>query len=234
MHSLRFLYYTVLLQSGLCLQAQEKDPGIRLALQLDSIASSAAPSSHFAKLYTETVLISLQHYQRADAREKEFIQRFEQTFAGYFIRAAASRGRGPGSEAWQVYFGDSTLTPLQYQLLGINAHINADLSETLTGVFTVKELQSNKKTFIRFQEGLRNQFKQFYVENVQATRLTRLLDKLTLGLARSYGSIMMSRWRKRQFRLAIWQSTHPEKEARLKRKTTRCKERIDRLILRHL
>ncbi len=234
MRSLPYLYFIVILHCGQCLNAQEKDPGIRLALQLDSIAASAAPSSHFAKLYTETVLISLQHYQYAGAREKEFIQRFEQTFAGYFFRAAASRGKGPGSEPWQLYFSDRSLSPLQYQLLGINAHINADLSATLATVFTVEELQTHKKTFIRFQKGLKTQFKQFYRENIQATRLTRTLDKLTLGLARTYGSVMMASWRKRQFRLAIWKSTHPEKEAWLKRKTDRRKERIDRLILRHL
>ncbi len=234
MRSLRFLYFLVILCCGLCLNAQEKDPGIRLALQLDSIAVSADPASHFASLYTETVLISLQHYQQADTREKDFIQRFEQTFAGFFFRAAASKGRGPGSEPWQLYFSDSTLSPLQYQLLGINAHINADLSAALTGVFSEEELQAHKKTFIRFQAGLRKQFRHFYDEHVQSTNLTRFLDKLTLGMTRSYGSVMMAGWRKRQFRLALWKFTNPEKEARLKSKTIRRKERIDRLILRHL
>jgi Family of unknown function (DUF5995) len=234
MQALRLLFFLVSFHCGLCLNAQENDPAIRLALQLDSIAASAGPSSHFARLYTETVLISLQHYQHADTREKEFIQRFEQTFAGYFFRAAASRGQGPGSEPWKVYFGDSLLSPLQYQLLGINAHINADLSAALSGVFSAKELEAHKKSFLRFQKGLRKQFRQFYDENVRSASLTRLLDKLTLGLTRSYGSVMMVSWRKRQFRLALWKSTHPQKEARLKTKITRRKERIDRLILRHL
>lgn len=217
MQAPRLLFFLVF-HCGLCLNAQENDPAIRLALQLDSIAASAAPARHFARLYTETALLSLQHYQQADPRKKDFIERFEQSFAGYFFRAVASKGQGAGSEAWQVYFKDSSLSPLQYQLLGINAHINADMSAALAGVFTVEELQTNRKTFIRFQEGLRYQFKQFYRENIQATRLTRFMDKLTLGLARSYGAVMMASWRKRQFRLALWKSTHPEKEARLKRK----------------
>jgi len=234
MRSLPYLYFIVILHCGQCLNAQEKDPGIRLALQLDSIAASAAPSSHFAKLYTETVLISLQHYQYAGAREKEFIQRFEQTFAGYFFRAAASRGKGPGSEPWQLYFSDRSLSPLQYQLLGINAHINADLSVTLTTGFSLEELKMHKKTLLRFQAGLRKQFMLFYEENWRTSLLTRLLHQLTFGLARPYGAVKMYQWRKRQYKLAVLHITHPGKEARLKRKTARHKERIDRLILRYL
>ena len=230
----RLLFLLLFFNSGRSLTAQENDPDLRLAMQLDSMAATADLHRHFAKIYTTTVLQSMQHYQRATENELYFIRRFEHLFAGYFIRAAASRGQEPGTEAWQAYFHDSTLSPLQYQLLGINAHINADLSATLATVFTVEELQTHKKTFIRFQKGLKTQFKQFYRKNIQATRLTRTLDKLTLGLARTYGSVMMASWRKRQFRLAIWKSTHPEKEAWLKRKTDRRKERIDRLILRHL
>lgn len=234
MQAFRLLWFLVIFHYGLCLTAQEKDPGIQLALQLDSMSGSSGIHRHFAKLYTETVLLSMQHYQQAPENELHFLRRFEQSFAGYFFRAAASNGLGPGTEAWQIYFRDSTLSPLQYQLLGINAHINADLSATLTGGFTLEELKAHKKSFLRFQTALRYQFQAFYDENVQANNLTRLLNKLSFGLARPYGSLMMSRWRKRQYRLAIWHTTHPGKAVRLKRKTDRHKERVDQLILRHL
>lgn len=230
----RLLFLLLFFNSGQSLTAQENDPDIRLAMQLDSMAATPDIHRHFAKIYSASVIRSIQHYQEASASEQYFIRRFEYLFAGYFFRAAASRGQGPGSEAWKAYFLDSTLSPLQYQLLGINAHINADLSVALIEGFSTEELKTHKKTLLRFQDGLRKQFSLFYEENRQATPLTRLLHQLSFGLARPYGTLMMYHWRKRQFRLAIWHTTRPEKEARLKRKTARHKERIDRLILRHL
>ncbi len=230
----RLLFLLLFFNSGRSLTAQENDPDLRLAMQLDSMAATADLHRHFAKIYTTTVLQSMQHYQRATENELYFIRRFEHLFAGYFIRAAASRGQEPGTEAWQAYFHDSTLSPLQYQLLGINAHINADLSVTLTTGFSLEELKMHKKTLLRFQAGLRKQFMLFYEENWRTSHLTRLLHQLTFGLARPYGAVKMYQWRKRQYKLAVLHITQPGKEARLKRKTARHKERIDRLILRYL
>ncbi len=214
--------------------AQENDPEIRLARQLDSIAGTNATSRHFAELYTETVLLSMQYYQEAGAGDLAFVRRFEQAFAGFFLRADSSKGLGAGSIAWRTYFNDSTYSPLQYRLLGINAHINADLSEALIRTFTLAEIQSHKKSFLRFQQALRKQYTRFYEAYVATTELTRLLDQITLGLARTWGNRMMARWRKRQYRIALLHFTNPVKAARLVQKTTRRKERTDRLILRHL
>ncbi len=234
MQVLKSAYFFCFLGSGLFLHAQEKDPDMRLAIQLDSVAKTTTVARHFATLYRETVLISMQHYQQAVSREKDFIGKFEQTFADYFFRAAANKGAGQTSGAWHSYFNDPSLSPLQYQLLGINAHINADLSAALVECFTQVELQAHKKSFIRFQQGLKVQFYRFYAENIQSAAITRLLDKVPFGLARAYGYRMMIRWRKRQFKLALWHYNNPEKAAALKKKTDRRKERTDRLILHHL
>ena len=230
----RLLFLLLFFNSGQSLTAQENDPDLRLAMQLDSMSQTAYIHHHFAKIYTTSVLRSMQHYQGATESELYFIRRFEQLFAGYFFRAAASKGQGPGTEAWQAYFHDSTLSPLQYQLLGINAHINADLSVALTEGFSLEELKAHKKTLLRFQAGLRKQFILFYEENWRTSQLTRHLHQLTFGLARPYGAVKMYQWRKRQYKLAVLHITHPGKEARLKRKTARHKERIDRLILQYL
>lgn len=229
-----YYFFFLFLLSGSTLFSQEDEPSIRLARQLDSIANEPAVSRHFARLYTETVLLSLQHYQAWDPVHKDFIRRFEDSFAGYFFRAAMTNGKGDGAAAWNNYFSDSSRTPLQYQLLGINAHINADLSATLITTFTKEELINHRKEFLRFQKALRIQFFRFYEVNIGATRLTRIFGTLPFGLARNWGSAMMSGWRKRQFRIAITHFTNPEKSARLLRKTNRVKERTDRLILRHL
>lgn len=229
-----YSFFFLFLLSGTSLFSQEDEPAIRLARQLDSIAREPAVSSHFARLYTETVLLSLRHYQDRDPVDKDFIRRFEETFAGFFFHAVMTNGRGQESAAWYTYFRDSSRTPLQYQLMGINAHINADLSAALIKTFTKEELILHRKEFLGFQHALRSQFFRFYEANIGATGLTRILGTLPFGLTRSWGSVMMRKWRRRQFRIAMTHFTNPGKSARLLRKTNRAKERTDRLILRHL
>lgn len=233
-HRSQYLFFFLFIFVGNKLFSQEDEPGIRLAKQLDSIASGPSVSRHFARLYTETVLLSLQHYQHQDPSRREFIRRFEERFAAFFFRASLTEGNGDSSAVWKNYYSDSSRTPLQYQLLGINAHINADLSAALISTFSQEELRDNRKEFLRFQQGLRVQFHHFYSENIGATRLTRVLGVLPFDLARRWGSNMMRRWRKRQFRIAWTHFSNPEKSARLLRQTNRARERTDRLILRHL
>lgn len=223
--------WILIISSGL--RAQEYDPGIRLARQLDSLAKTTTVSRHFASLYLETTLIAIKFFNNAPAGEKQFIEKLEQHFAGYFFNAvtAAEKDRSP---VWQTYFRDSTLSPLQYQLLGINAHINGDIWQALTSAFSLSELKQFKKSYNRFQSGLKQQFRHFYQENRNAAPVTKLLDRGTAGLAVQYGTFMLSHWRKRQYRLAILHFTNPEKCRKQLADITRKKERLDQLILRHL
>lgn len=222
------------LLNGPFLSAQDDEPEIRLARQLDSLSKTNRLSRHFAQLYKETVQLSMQHYQAADKSERYFLQRFETAFAALFFRSDSTLGKGAEDGAWATYYRDTALSPLHYQLLGINAHINADLSEALTRSFSLEELRIYRKDFLRFQRGLRHQFQQFYQNNIKATRTTRLISLLPFGLARTWGQTMMGRWRKRQYRIAITFYSDPERSATLKRKSARAKERTDRLILRYL
>jgi hypothetical protein len=219
---------------GPFLPAQDNEPEIRLARKLDSLSTTNRLSRHFARLYTETVLLSLQHYQSAGSRERDYLRRFETAFADLFFRADATLGNGAGAEAWTNYYRDTSLSPLHYQLLGINAHINADLSEALINGFSLEELRIFRKDFLRFQRGLRQQFHWFFEDNISTNRTTRIIGQFPLGLTRNWGSSMMKRWRKRQYRIAVTHYTAPEKSAKLRRKTARAKERTDRLILRYL
>ena len=219
---------------GPYLPAQDDEPEIRLAFKLDSLSNTNRLSRHFARLYTETVLLSLQHYQSAGSREREYLRRFETAFADLFFRADTSQGKDVGGEAWTAYYSDTSRSPLQYQLLGINAHINADLSAALIRSFTLEELHIFQNDFLRFQRGLRQQFHRFYKENIGVNPTTRLFGELPFGLARTWGQNMMGRWRKRQYRIAVTHYSAPEKSAKLLRKTARAKERTDRLILRYL
>ena len=97
----------------------------------------------FARLYrevTEGVDTRLAAGSFADAR---FLERLDVMFAGLFFAALDAHEREPGSapSAWAPLFEQRSqrgVTPLQFALAGMNAHINRDLPVAL--VTTCREL----------------------------------------------------------------------------------------------
>lgn len=228
-----FLVLLLVLLSRSSVVAQAELYHMELLLKLDSLSKDSSVSRYFATLYLETVQLSMQHYVDADSGQQAFVRRFEMAFAAHFFRADQNKGHTPETAAWRNYYSDIPKNALQLKLLGINAHINADLASTLSGSFSPEELKANKKYFLRFQKGLKKQFFLFYEKYKGAALITRILDKLPFHLARSYAVSMMSRWRKRQYRIALLHFQHPEKAARLRVRTSRRKEWTDRQVLRH-
>lgn len=222
----------LLLLARLSVSGQASLYQVELLFKMDSLSKKEAPSRHFASLYLETMQLSMLHFAQSDSGHLDFIHRFEVAFAEHFFRATGSQGRDPEAAAWLTYFNDRSKNALQYQLLGINAHINADLSSALIHTFSLTELKANKKAFLRFQQGLKSQFFRFYELNKKATWFTRFLDNIPFNLARGYGSSMMSRWRKRQYKIALLHFKNPEKSIRLRSKTQAHKDWIDQQILR--
>ncbi|MBN8689000.1 MAG: hypothetical protein J0M10_18460 [Chitinophagales bacterium] len=228
-----FLLLLLVLLSRQPVAAQTDMYQVELLSALDSLSKDSSVSRHFAALYLETVQLSMQHYANADSGQLAFIRRFELAFAAHFFRADQYKGQTTETAAWRNYYNDIPKNALQLQLLGINAHINADLASALSGSFSLEELKANKKYFLRFQKGLKKQFFLFYDKYKGAALITRMLDKLPFHLARSYAVTMMSGWRKRQFRIALLHFQDPEKAARLRGRTSRRKEWTDRQVLRH-
>lgn len=215
--------------------AQEKDIEIELLKKLDSISRSSSVARHFASLYFETTVLSIDFFATADPAVKNFIERLENNFAGFFFRSAdAHLSKTDIPVVWQSYFRDSALSPLQYKLLGINAHINGDIWQALTSEFSVEELKENRMTYLRFQKGLQKQYQRFYNEYVSSNLKTGLVNNTTLGLSRVYGKMMLSRWRKRQLRLAILYHTDKVKFEDALNSLNKKREELNRLILRNL
>lgn len=214
---------------------QEKDIEIILLKKLDSISKSKSVASYFASLYFETTTISADFFKNTAPATKSFIERFEKSFAGFFFRAAeANIADTPVPAVWRDYYADSALSVLQYKLLGINAHINGDLWQALTSEFTAKEIADNHTTFLNFQKGLQGQYQRFYDENVITNPTISLLNNVTLGLARTYGKMMLSKWRKRQYKLAILHYTDQVRFRQIVSRVNKKREQISRLILKIL
>jgi len=214
---------------------QVSDEEIRLLQQLDSTARSPSKARHFTRLYSETTAEAVLFFRKAGKKEKDFIRRLELSFAEYFFSAVEANQQGKDiSAVWQMYFSDSYLKPLQYELLGINAHINGDIWQALITEFTLAEIRQNRRTYLRFQKGLNKIYNRFYSRANNTSQTTRMLGGVFIGFDRLYGKIMLLRWRKRQYRLATIWFTRPDEFNKKIRELDRKMNHINQLILRHL
>ena len=81
---------------------------------------------------------------RGGFRDPEWVERWDVTFADLYLDAveAAQAGRRP-PEPWAVDFGAGVgadgLPPLRHVLLGMNAHINYDLAQSLLAVIPSRD-----------------------------------------------------------------------------------------------
>jgi hypothetical protein len=203
--------------------------------KLDSIRRSTSVTSYFAGLYYHTTKKAVDFYSGYDQPSHNFIQRLENNFAHLFFRSADSFvARRMIPYEWKTYYSHSLLTPLQYELIGINAHINGDIWQALTSGFTLAEIRDEKKTYFDFQKKLVSQYNEFYNASLNAEPKIRLLHRATLGLDLLYGKWMLKRWRKRQIRIAIEYFTDKDSFNRSLARLHRKMERIDAMILRFL
>jgi Family of unknown function (DUF5995) len=203
-----------------------------LLLKLDSLSQQKNSTSHFAKLYAETFTNTILYFQNEDKSRKVLANRFETSLASFFFKAAAMADKNTGS--WQTYFADTTHSPFQYQLLGINAHINGDIWQALTKEFTLNELREFKPIYLSFlKKGMVRQYNDFYMHTALAVPKVRLLHFVSLGLSKNYGRLKLVAWGKRQLRLGLLNQTNPAKFARKQKSLNRKTMRLNQLILRN-
>ncbi len=215
--------------------AQLSQGDIALLQKLDSIKNNPSAPGLFADIYFSTTVKAVNYFLNRSQQEKDFIQRFETRFAGFFIRSAeAYTQHNAIAREWKAYFTDAGLSPLQYRLLGINAHINGDIWQALTAEFSLKEILENRESYFSFQKGLIQQYREFYAESWKTSSKIRLLHLTTAGLDKLYGKLMLIRWRKRQMQLAVLYFTNGQKFETKLGKLHRKMEHIDHMILQHL
>ena len=229
------LFLLLINLSRLTVTAQPDQGEIPLLQKLDSIQRSQSVARHFAELYYSTTVKATDFFLNRSKKENDFIERFERRFADFFFRSAdAHMQHIPIPREWKAYFTDTALSPLQYKLLGINAHINGDIWKVLTDEFSFGEIKENRDSYFSFQKRLKDQYREFYALSRQSSAKIRLLHATTAGLDKLYGKMMLTRWRKRQLQLALLYYNNRQRfESRLM-KLYKKMDHIDRLILRHL
>lgn len=218
------------------LSGQVSDAEILLLQKLDSVKKAPSISSYFADLYLETTVRAVHFTQSKNNKSTtEFMRRMEISFAELFLHSAESfRVGNKVSPEWKSYYAASSLKPIQYQLLGINAHINGDIWKALVNEFSNGEIRNYRKAYHQFGKELTAQYKSFYDRSVISNPKLHLLDQASLGFSKWYGTWMLKKWRKRQLRMAYLYQTDKKRFDQKSKKLNRKMELINQLILTHL
>jgi hypothetical protein len=101
------------------------------------------PGRFFLATYLRTTQAVREELDRDGFRDTDWVERWDVAFAGLYLDAleAAEAGRRP-PEPWAVAFGTGErdrFPPLRHVLLGMNAHINYDLAQSLLAVISEAE-----------------------------------------------------------------------------------------------
>lgn len=228
---LSFILYWIILNAS----SQVSDSEIQILQKLDSIRKSASVSKYFAEIYFNTTGRAITYLIDKPSPEKEFIRRMEKRFASYFFRAVDANFKDEKMpEEWNSYYSDTSLSPLKLSLLGINAHINGDIWQTLVTEFSVNELKKYRYSYLKFNKELAKEYNNFYDQWYNSQPRIRVLHMLSIGMSKFYGRTLLKKWRKRQYRIALLHYQNPEKFKVLEQKVQLKRKRINQLILHQL
>jgi len=199
---------------------------------LEQIAATSTPGRHFAKLY----LNAIESTNKFAGKQPENVRRFVFGFESYFAPEFFSSNKKfisqlPLEICWQRYYTDTGLNELQYQFMGMNAHINGDMWRALKDKYSYDSIKKYKQPLLEFQQSLDVFFDSLYLTTNQYKNIRRL-HFLTLGLDKLLIKKMILHWRIRQVRLALLWFTNPEKCARKERRLKNKMQQYDQLALR--
>jgi hypothetical protein len=178
---------------------------------LQQIAATGTPARHFAQLYYNAVINTNAYAAKKPDSVKDFIFGFESLFAPTFFKSYQNYiHHRPQVFSWQQYYADTTLNELQYQFMGMNAHINGDMWLALKDKYGYDTLHKYRKDLLRFQKALNTFFDSIYVASSSYKKIKHL-HLITLGTDKIIGRQMIYHWRKRQLRMALLYYRNPQK-----------------------
>lgn len=200
--------------------------------QLDSISKSNSPSNYFGKLYYDFLARIESQLQNRDTVAQRLVRRFENVFADFFISACISSTRHEQIDLkeWEAYFADSSLQPIQYLLLGTNAHLNGGLWNALVRSFSAEEMKQLKPEFKIFRRSLNKTYRMVYMEGRSNKKLENIRI-FSLGMDQWLGKYYLYKWRRRQMHIARLYWNHSNKLQTLSGKVEQKKKKIDQMIL---
>ncbi len=180
-------------------------------------------SCFFAELYYQTTKSINNQLQSQDEVTSRLTLRFQNKFADYFLQPS-------NSSEWQAYYTDR-LYPLQYRLLGINAHINGDMWQALIECFDQNELELYAEKLLAFQLAISQVYTHYYELAIKENATFRKIHFYTCGLSKKAGLYYLCYCRLQQVKLAL---LYYKDRKRFNRKLNRLKAKkkwLDQCIL---
>ncbi|HQR92286.1 MAG: hypothetical protein B7Y15_06975 [Bacteroidetes bacterium 24-39-8] len=198
-----------------------------------SIEKGNRVSKHFAGLYRQTVLITNAFASAQNPAAQDFTIRLDDAFIPIFFQAHDAYLKGKEIPAnWKAYYQSDSLNSLQYQFLGMNAHINGDLHLALIQQFGYDTIKAHKKALMSFQKVLNTIVDSVY-EQTKAYPELKIFHDLTLGTNRIMAREMVRHWRRRQINLALLYYHKPKKYKRRYKHVQSLKAKWDQAVLEH-
>ena len=111
---------------------------------LEPLEARGGPARYFLATYLRTTRAVAEELERGGFRDPAWVERWDVAFADLYLDAIedAEAGRRP-PEPWAVAFGAGAgadgLPPRRHVLLGMNAHINYDLAQSLLAVIPSRD-----------------------------------------------------------------------------------------------
>ncbi len=198
---------------------------------LQQIAQTNTPAKHFAALYYRAIEKTNKYAGTKPDNVKEFIFGFESRFAPVFFRSYHDFvNHQPLPFSWQRYYADTGLNELQYQFMGMNAHINGDMWVALKEKYCYDTLKKYRQPLLKFQKALNSFFDSIYIATGKYKKIRRL-HYLTLGFDKFIGRQMILHWRKRQQQMALLFYSDPKKAGRKLKHINSSMARYDKFAL---
>jgi hypothetical protein len=115
----------------------------RMEALLAPLEATGDPGRFFLATYLRTTRAVGEELRHGGFRDPEWVERWDVVFADLYLDAleTAQAGRRP-PEPWAVAFAAGqrdSFPPLRHVLLGMNAHINYDLAQSLLAVISERE-----------------------------------------------------------------------------------------------
>jgi len=231
---------TPLPDSGISLIDGDFQNNLLLAQQairrVDSVSRTSAAASHFAWIYKHVMQNVEAQMRGKDSSAAAFIRQFEIAFARYFLRACEEdrdRVIRPASE-WYTLFSNPGAHSLALTIMGISAHTNGDMWQTLVSNFPENTIRQHKKVFLACQASIVKVYNPFFDSIAAQSWYLNLMKKLSLGLVRNVGERIIYKWRLRQVNLALLYYHDHNRFLKRLAVIQRKKEQIDRLLLHRI
>ena len=124
----------------------------RMGELLEPLEADRDPGRFFLGVYVRTTVAVGAAIDAGDFEDPAWVEEWDVDFAGLYLDALTAHRRDPGSapRPWRLAFGArADLPPEAHVLLGMNAHINLDLPQSLVRVIPPAEFDDPATSDLR-------------------------------------------------------------------------------------